>query len=145
MVEYHLRGGGHGWLGRRVHAGERRLLLVHGERPRPSGHVVAVAWLDRSPDWDALVDRLERATRLVPIFRQRPVEPPGRLATPRWKLDPDFDLSWHLRRVASPAPHTPGTVLDIARLAAMTGFDTAHPLWEYTLVEDLKAGVPRWS
>ena len=54
--------------------------------------IVAVAWLDRSPKWDTLVDRLERATRLVPIFRQRPVEPPGRLATPRWTLDPDFDL-----------------------------------------------------
>ena len=68
--------------------------------------IVAVAWLDRSPEWDTLVDRLERATRLVPIFRRRPVEPPGRLATPRWTLDPDFDLTWHLRRVASPpAPH----------------------------------------
>ena len=102
--------------------------------------IVAVAWLDRSPDWDSLVDRLERATRLVPIFRQHPVEPPGRLATPRWMLDPDFDLSRHLRRVGSPPPHTPDTVIDIARLAAMSGFDTAHPLWEFTLVEDLTGG-----
>lgn len=68
--------------------------------------IVAVAWLDRSPDWGILIDRLERATRLVPIFRQRPVEPPGRLATPRWTIDPDFDLTWHLRRVASPPPHS---------------------------------------
>jgi WS/DGAT/MGAT family acyltransferase len=102
--------------------------------------IVAVAWLDRSPDWDTLVDRLERATRLVPISRQRLVEPPGRLSTPRWTLDPDFDLSWHLCRVGSPAPHTPDTVLDIARVAAMTGFDTAHPLWEYTVVENLTGG-----
>ena len=102
--------------------------------------IVVVAWLDRSPDWDTLVDRLERATRLVPISRQRPVEPPGRLATPRWTVDPDFDLSWHLRRVGSPPPHTPDTVLDIARVAAMTGFDTAHPLWEYTVVENLTGG-----
>ncbi len=103
--------------------------------------IVAVAWLDRSPDWDTLVDRLDRATRLVPIFRRRPVEPPGRLATPRWELDPDFDLTWHLRRVASPPPHTPVTVLEMARLAAMTRFDTAHPLWEFTLVEGLTDGA----
>jgi len=102
--------------------------------------IVAVAWLDRSPDWDTLVDRLDRATRLIPIFRRRPVEPPVRLATPRWELDPDFDLSWHLRRVASPPPHTPVTVLEMARLAAMTRFDTAHPLWEFTLVEGLTGG-----
>ena len=102
--------------------------------------IVAVAWFDRAPDWDRLVARLERATRLVPVFRRIPHEPPGRLATPRWAVDPDFDLSWHLRRVGSPAPHTPETVLDLARVAAMTGFDTAHPLWEFTLVENLVGG-----
>ncbi len=102
--------------------------------------IVAVAWLDRSPQWDTLIDRLERATRLVPIFRRRPVEPPGRLATPRWTLDPDFDLTRHLRRVASPPPHTPDTVIEMARIIAMAAFDTAHPLWEFTLVEDLTGG-----
>ncbi len=102
--------------------------------------IVAVAWLDRSPDWAVLVDRLERATRLVPIFRQRPVEPPGRLATPRWTLDPEFDLTRHLQRVGTPAPHTPDTVIDMARRAAMASFDTAHPLWEFTLVEGLTGG-----
>jgi diacylglycerol O-acyltransferase / wax synthase len=102
--------------------------------------IVAVAWLDRSPEWAVLVDRLDRATRLVPIFRRRPVEPPGRLATPRWTLDPEFDLTWHLQRVGSPAPHTPDTVIDMARRAAMASFDTAHPLWEFTLVEELTGG-----
>ena len=102
--------------------------------------IVAVAWLDRSPDWDVLVDRLERATRLVPIFRQRLVEPPGRLATPRRSLDPDFDLSRHLCRVGSPPPHTRATVLEMARLAAMSSFDAAHPLWTFTLVEHPSGG-----
>ncbi|HZP28456.1 MAG TPA: wax ester/triacylglycerol synthase family O-acyltransferase [Acidimicrobiia bacterium] len=102
--------------------------------------VVAVAWLERSPDWDLLVARLDGATRLVPSFRQRIVEPPARLATPRWTTDPEFDLSWHLRRVAAPPPHTPRTVIDIARAAAMTAFDRARPLWEFTLVEQLAGG-----
>jgi hypothetical protein len=61
--------------------------------------VVAVAGFGRPPDWDALVARLDRATRLVPSFRHRVLEPPARLAPPRWATDPDFDLSWHLRRV----------------------------------------------
>jgi len=102
--------------------------------------IVAVAWFDRAPEWDLLVERLERATRLVPVFRHIPRQDPGRLATPRWTVDPGFDLSWHLRRVGSPPPHTPETVLDLARVAAMTGFDTAHPLWEFTLVENLVGG-----
>jgi WS/DGAT/MGAT family acyltransferase len=99
--------------------------------------IVSVAWLDRSPDWDTLVARIDRATRTIPMFRQRVDEPPARLATPRWTADGRLDLAWHVRRVDSPAPHTPATVIALARNAAMTAFDHAHPLWEFTLVEHL--------
>jgi WS/DGAT/MGAT family acyltransferase len=76
----------------------------------------------------------------VPGFRQRVLEPPGRVATPRWCNDPGFDLAWHLRRVNAPVPHTPDTVIAMARNAAMTAFDRARPLWEFTLVEQLEGG-----
>lgn len=102
--------------------------------------IVTIAWLDRSPRWAVLTDRIERATRAIPRFRMRPVEPPARLSTPRWVVDEDFDLSWHLRRVAAPAPRTAATVLDLARVAATTAFDPAHPLWEFTLVNHLEGG-----
>ena len=102
--------------------------------------VVAVAWLECSPDWDVFVAKLEQATRLIPMFRQQVLEPPARLATPRWTVDGTFDLSWHLRRVDSPAPHTPNTVVALARIAAMTTFDRSRPLWEFTLVENLEGG-----
>lgn len=98
--------------------------------------ILAVAWLDARPDFDVLAARLERATRLAPRFRQHPVQPPGRLATPLW-VDTDFDLSLHLRRIDSPRPHTPATVLDFARIEAMSGFDRSRPLWQFTLVEHL--------
>ena len=100
--------------------------------------VVAVAWLERSPDWDMFVAKLDEAVRQIPFFRQRVLEPPARLTTPRWAHDGSFDLMWHLRRVDSPVPHTPDTVLALARIAAMTAFDRAHPLWEFTLVEHLE-------
>jgi len=98
--------------------------------------IVGVAWLDERPDFDVLAARLERATRLVPRFRQRPIQPPGRLAPPRW-VDTNFDLSLHLRRIDSPRPHTPATVIDFARLEAMSGFDRSRPLWQHTLIEHL--------
>jgi len=98
--------------------------------------IVAVAWLDQRPDFDLLSARLERATRLAPRFRQLPVEPPGRLAPPRW-VDTDFDLSLHLHRIDSPLPHTPVIVTDFARIQAMSGFDRSRPLWEFTLIDHL--------
>ncbi len=98
--------------------------------------IVAVVWLDENPDFDVLSHRLERATRLAPRFRQRPVEPPVRLATPRW-VDTDFDLSLHLHHIDSPPPHTLTTVIDFARIQALGGFDRSRPLWEFTLIGGL--------
>jgi WS/DGAT/MGAT family acyltransferase len=102
--------------------------------------IVAVALFDRGPDPAALQERLERATRLAPNFRKRLVSSPLGLAPPRFELDPDFDLSWHIRRVVAPTPATLETVLDMARKAGMGAFDPARPMWEFTLVEGLEAG-----
>jgi diacylglycerol O-acyltransferase len=102
--------------------------------------VVAVAWLERCPDWDVLCAKVDQATRLVPLFRMRVLEPPGRLTAPRWTVDDDFDLSWHLRRVKAPDPGSPQAVLGVARHEAMDAFDRSRPLWEFTLVEGAGAG-----
>lgn len=102
--------------------------------------IVAVTLFDRSPDWPLLEERIERATRLAPTFRQHLVASPLGLAPPRFAVDPDFDLSWHLRRVSAPPPHTLDTVLEMARKAGMSAFDPARPLWQCTLVEGLQGG-----
>ena len=99
--------------------------------------IVAVAMLDRAPDWERFVDRMERATRHAPTFREKLVASPLRLAPPRWVPDADFDLSWHLRRVRVRRGGGVPEVLDIARTAAMAAFDHDRPLWEFTLVEGL--------
>jgi diacylglycerol O-acyltransferase / wax synthase len=102
--------------------------------------VVTLLMLDRSPDWDVLVDRLERVARLMPMFRQRvvPTTPP---APPRWVYDQDFDLRYHLRRVVAPEPGTFETVLEMARNAEMGEFDHSRPMWTATLVEGLEDGA----
>ncbi len=102
--------------------------------------IVAVATFDRAPDWGQLVDRMDRASRLAPNFRRRLVPSPLRLAPPRFVPAPDFDLDWHVRRVAAPPPHTFATVLDFARKSGMAAFDPARPLWECTLVDGLEDG-----
>ncbi|MGZ6779425.1 MAG: wax ester/triacylglycerol synthase domain-containing protein [Mycobacterium sp.] len=107
--------------------------------PRLRSTVVTVALLDKSPDWDALRHRFDLISRLLPMFRQRVVESPSP-APPRWRVSRDFDLDFHLRRVAAPAPATLDTVLEMARLAQMEDFDRARPLWKVTLIDGLADG-----
>lgn len=101
--------------------------------------VVTICLFDKSPNWKQVVDRFERVSRRLPIFRQRVVESPPP-TPPRWELDPDFELAYHMRRVTAPKPGTFDTVLEMARLAEMSDFDRARPLWEVTLIDGLEDG-----
>jgi diacylglycerol O-acyltransferase / wax synthase len=102
--------------------------------------VISALWLDTGPDWPGLRARMEVATRLVPAFRQRLIELPARLSAPRWEVDPEFDLSWHLGRMAAPTEEGEGFVMGVARREAITGFDQVRPLWRFTLIEGLPGG-----
>lgn len=102
--------------------------------------IVAVIALDSSPDWDRVVEMMDRGTRDVPRFRHHVVPVPPGMGAPRWVADPNFDLSWHLRHVALPSPGTIDDVLELARVAVMTAFDRARPLWELTVVDGLADG-----
>lgn len=124
-----------------MHVSESDAFTLALERdPGLRATIVAVATLDGAPDWPRLVERFERASRIVPTFRQRLVPSPLGLATPRWVTDPDFDLGWHLRRVRVPEGGGDDAVLEIARAASMAAFDPARPLWVFTLVEGLADG-----
>ena len=102
--------------------------------------MVAVADLDAVPDWERLVTAHDWATRMVPRFRKRVVEPPLGLGAPVWSADPDFDLSRHVRRVSLPAGEGWAGVLAIAEHLATTPFDRQRPPWEALLVEGLPDG-----
>ena len=102
--------------------------------------ITVVLVLDRAPDREILLDRLERGSRTLPSFRHRLVEAPLRLSTPRWIVDPNFDLSYHVRRIGAPGDGSLDGVLEFARQSAMSGLDRERPLWTITVVEGLKGG-----
>lgn len=102
--------------------------------------IVAVVVFDTTPDWGRFVDMIDRATRVVPNFRHKLVPAWLGLAPPHWMVDPDFDLSWHLRRLALPDPADIRTVLDVARRSGMESFDRDRPLWQFTLLSGLDDG-----
>ena len=107
--------------------------------PRLRSTVVSVVLLDRTPDWDEVRERFDLISRKLPMFRQRVVDSPPP-APPRWEYYRDFDLSYHIRRRALPAPGTLDDVLEMARVAEMQEFDRARALWETTFVDGLETG-----
>jgi WS/DGAT/MGAT family acyltransferase len=102
--------------------------------------MVGLVALASPPDWDRLVDRFDRASRVAPILRQRIIEGPADILSPRLVVDPEFDLSFHMRRYRVPSPGTWEQVLDETRRQSMADFDPARPLWRVTLLEGLAGG-----
>ena len=102
--------------------------------------IVSVALLDGPVDRERLLDKVERGSRQIPRLRQRPVSSPLSLAPPKWIVDPNFDLRYHVRFVSTPGNGTLRDLLDFAAPIAMQGFDRARPLWEFVVVENLEGG-----
>jgi WS/DGAT/MGAT family acyltransferase len=99
---------------------------------------IAGAWLlDRAPDRARLRERAERALRAIPRLRQRVAANPFSIAPPRWEVDPDFDLDFHLRFVRAGEAGGRRTLLDFCQPIAMQAFDRDRPLWELYVVEGL--------
>ncbi len=116
-------------------------LLWNIERdPKLRSTIVGLWLLDRPPDPARFAERVERATRLIPRLRQRVAQNPLSIAPPRWEVDPDFDLDFHVRRVGLSGEGTRRELLDFAQPLAMQGFDRDRPLWELVVVEGLAEG-----
>ena len=80
-------------------------------------------------------------------FRQRLVNVPLGLDHPYWVEDPDFDLEFHVRHIALPAPGDWRQLcIQAARLHARP-LDREKPLWEAYVIEGLDnvEGVPKGS
>jgi WS/DGAT/MGAT family acyltransferase len=94
---------------------------------------------DHPVDVERLHKRMATSVRRVRRLRQRVVEPPG-FATPRWEDDPAFDLDFHIRHVALPAPGTERQLLDLAAVLSTDPFDRARPLWQFVAIDGLADG-----
>lgn len=108
--------------------------------PNLRSTVVAMAVLDKAPDWHRLEARLERLTAFVPALRMRPYFGATGFSAPRLALDPDFDLDVHVRRYRLPKGAGWAGLLRDARRMSLTDFDHSRPLWEAALIEGLPGG-----
>jgi WS/DGAT/MGAT family acyltransferase len=102
--------------------------------------ITGVWLLDQAPDRARLLDRAARALHHIPRLRQRVAANPFSIAPPRWEIDPDFDLGFHLRFMRAPGGGSLRDLLDFVQPIAMQSFDRDRPLWELYVVECLEGG-----
>jgi len=117
--------------------------FLYLEEPTTPMHVGGVAVFqppDVGFDYDRLVQLVEQRIAQVPRYRQKVRQVPGRVAKPVWVDDPDFDVTFHVRRSALPRPGTDEQLRELVARLMSRRLDRARPLWEMYLVEGLAGG-----
>ncbi len=115
------------------------------ETPRAYMHTFKIAILDPSEhpeawSFDIYRERVRRRLHRIPPFRWRYVHSPLGLAYPLWAEDPDFNLDYHLRHVACPAPGDQRALCEFMSAAYAYQLDRSRPLWITWVVEGLEDG-----
>jgi diacylglycerol O-acyltransferase / wax synthase len=90
--------------------------------------------------YDELIRHIEQRLDLIPRYRQKVLTVPGHLARPVWADDPDFDLTYHVRRSALPRPGNDEQLHELVARIMSRPLDPSRPLWEAYLVEGLARG-----
>ena len=110
-----------------------------------TGHVGGVCILDPTEapeplDLAKLTEVMAQRLHLVPVMRRKLLNAPLGLDQPYWIDDPNFDIEYHIREVALPAPGSQAQLADqVARLHARP-LDRRRPMWEIYLITGLAEG-----
>src|SRR4051812_38306465 len=115
--------------------------FLHVEDDVTHMHIASVALFEGPPpEFEAIAGMVRGKLPLVPRYRQVVRFVPYNLGRPVWVDDPHFNLDYHVRHTALPAP---GGEAELRRLVGgVMGqqLDRAKPLWEIWVVEGLEDG-----
>jgi diacylglycerol O-acyltransferase / wax synthase len=120
--------------------------FLYLETPNNHMHVAGTAIFDPSTvpggySFERLKELVASRLHLLPPFRWRLVTVPFELHHPLWIEDPDFDLDYHVRRAALPAPGGPRELAAFAGEVMGRQLDRSRPLWEMWVIEGLEGGM----
>jgi WS/DGAT/MGAT family acyltransferase len=113
--------------------------FLHQEGPASHMHIGGVLIFDGPPPaFDDYLDHVRGRLHLVPRYRQKLATPPLETGRPLWVDDPCFNLEYHIRHAALPAPGTEQQLFLLAARIASQQLDRSKPLWESWLVEGVQ-------
>ena len=99
---------------------------------------------DQELDFTAVRDSIPRLLHEVPMLRQRPVFVPFGLHHPVMIEDPEFDLDYHLNRVAIPTPGNMRELEDVIAKSPVTRWTKPAPFGSFSCWKEWPMVVSCW-
>jgi WS/DGAT/MGAT family acyltransferase len=118
--------------------------FLHIEDDVSHMHIASVAIFEGpQPPFADIVAMVDAKLGLVPRYRQVVQFVPFELGRPVWADDPHFNIEYHLRHTALPAPGGESELRKLVGRVMSQQLDRSKPLWEIWIVEGLEDG--RWA
>jgi len=118
--------------------------FLHIEGPNNPMHIGGVSIFEGpAPPFERLEEMVAAKLDAVPRYRQKVRFVPLGLGRPVWVDDPYFNLGYHLRHSALPAPGSMETLRRTAARIFAQHLDRKKPLWEIWMLEGLSEN--RWA
>jgi WS/DGAT/MGAT family acyltransferase len=115
--------------------------FLHVEDAVSHMHIASVAIFEGPPPaYDEIAGMVAGKLPLVPRYRQVVRFVPLDLGRPVWADDPHFNLGYHLRHTALPAPGGDQELRNLVGRVMSQALDRTKPLWEMWMVEGLEHG-----
>ncbi len=118
--------------------------FLHIETPNNPMHIGGVSIFEGpAPPFERLEEMVAAKLDAVPRYRQKVRFVPLGLGRPVWIEDPHFNLGYHLRHSALPAPGSEEVLRRTAARIFAQHLDRRKPLWEIWMIEGLSKN--RWA
>src|SRR5437764_14171 len=115
--------------------------FLHIEDDKSHMHIGSVAVFEGpAPEYDDLVKMVAGKLPLVPRYRQRVRSVPLDVGRPVWADDAHFNIEYHIRHTALPAPGDEQQLRNLVGRVMSQQLDRTKPLWEMWVTEGLEDG-----
>ena len=112
------------------------VMFLDWEQPNSPLHVGAVYVMEGPPpSFQELREAMVAKLPLVPRYRQKVQMVPLSLHRPVWIEAPEFDIDYHIRQTALPAPGSKKLLEQMAGRIMSHHLERDRPLWECYFVE----------
>ncbi len=115
--------------------------FLHQEGPVSHMHIGGLTIVEGPPpSMDEFLEQIRRRLHLVPRYRHKLADSHTALDSgrPVWIDDPSFNLDYHIRHTALPAPGGFEQLQDLTARIFSQQLDRSKPLWEMWLIEGLE-------